>query len=157
MGTLKLRRTPLRTAFTKAVNNLQEITENDPVEHYTVLCSRLPLRTGLETKSASTENSTSASSSSTNVLANRASSSEVLLQTLVVMLQNGNHESLGKRPHLVLTSKEYRKFQDKGLVQNVDNYSEKGNLHHVTKHHIQYVVGWKGDLFKLLLFEEDKK
>ncbi|GFY48590.1 hypothetical protein TNIN_45791 [Trichonephila inaurata madagascariensis] len=29
---LKLRRTPLRTAFTKAVNHLQEIVENDPVD-----------------------------------------------------------------------------------------------------------------------------
>ncbi|GFR12231.1 hypothetical protein TNCT_229241, partial [Trichonephila clavata] len=42
---------------------------------------------GLETESASTENSTSASSSSTNVLANQACTSEVLLQTLVVMLK----------------------------------------------------------------------
>ncbi|GFY43360.1 hypothetical protein TNIN_90721 [Trichonephila inaurata madagascariensis] len=32
MGALKLRRTPLRTAFTKAVNHLQEIIENDPVD-----------------------------------------------------------------------------------------------------------------------------
>ncbi|GFY53070.1 integrase catalytic domain-containing protein [Trichonephila inaurata madagascariensis] len=32
MDALKLRRTPLRTAFTKAVNNLQEIIENDPVD-----------------------------------------------------------------------------------------------------------------------------
>ncbi|GFY73618.1 hypothetical protein TNIN_249901 [Trichonephila inaurata madagascariensis] len=32
MDALKLRRTPLRTAFTKAVNHLQEIIENDPVD-----------------------------------------------------------------------------------------------------------------------------
>ncbi|GFS50875.1 integrase catalytic domain-containing protein [Trichonephila clavipes] len=49
---------------------------------------------GLETESASIENSTTASSSSSNVLANQACTSEVLLQTLVVMLQNGNHKSL---------------------------------------------------------------
>ncbi|GFX73309.1 integrase catalytic domain-containing protein [Trichonephila clavipes] len=59
-----------------------------------VLCSKLPLRSGLETESASIENSTTASSSSSNVLANQACTSEVLLQTLVVMLQNGNHKSL---------------------------------------------------------------
>ncbi|GFS50860.1 integrase catalytic domain-containing protein [Trichonephila clavipes] len=51
---------------------------------------------GLETESASIENSTTASSSSSNVLANQACTSEVLLQTLVVMLQNGNHKSLVK-------------------------------------------------------------
>ncbi|GFV64454.1 integrase catalytic domain-containing protein [Trichonephila clavipes] len=62
--------------------------------HYTVLCSKLPLRSGLETESASTENSTTGSSSSSIVLANQACTSEVLLQTLVVMLQNGNHKSL---------------------------------------------------------------
>ncbi|GFY66493.1 integrase catalytic domain-containing protein [Trichonephila inaurata madagascariensis] len=62
--------------------------------HYAVLCSKLPLRSGLETKSASVENSTTASSSSSNVLANQACTSEVLLQTLVVVLQNGNHKSL---------------------------------------------------------------
>ncbi|GFX89767.1 hypothetical protein TNCV_3711991 [Trichonephila clavipes] len=63
---------------------------------YSVLCSKLPLRSGLETESASIENSTTASSSSSNVLANQACTSEerVLLQTLVVMLQNGNHKSL---------------------------------------------------------------
>ncbi|GFS46183.1 hypothetical protein TNIN_204311 [Trichonephila inaurata madagascariensis] len=199
MDALKLRRTPLRTAFTKAVNHLQEIIENDPVDmnavetafeqlkvksaklkevedavlelmiesnctqeayniefegyaekmiawqvrvknimktdalgqkdnhslvtsspsslrlpkiqfqqfsgesdvkciicnkrHYAVLCSKLPLRSGLETESASVENSTTASSSSSNVLANQACTSEVLLQTLVVVLQNGNHRS----------------------------------------------------------------
>ncbi|GFW41826.1 integrase catalytic domain-containing protein [Trichonephila clavipes] len=60
--------------------------------HYAVLCSKLPLRSGLETESASIENSTTASSSSSNVLANQACTSKVLLQTLVVMLQNGNHE-----------------------------------------------------------------
>ncbi|GFU96805.1 integrase catalytic domain-containing protein [Trichonephila clavipes] len=65
--------------------------------HYAVLCSKLPLRSGLETESASIENSTTASSSSSNVLANQACTSEVLLQTLVVMLQNGNHKSLGER------------------------------------------------------------
>ncbi|GFS38161.1 hypothetical protein TNIN_300251 [Trichonephila inaurata madagascariensis] len=32
MDALKLRRPPLRTAFTKAVNHLQEIIENDPVD-----------------------------------------------------------------------------------------------------------------------------
>ncbi|GFY56694.1 hypothetical protein TNIN_252891 [Trichonephila inaurata madagascariensis] len=32
MDALKLRRTPLRTVFTKAVNHLQEIIENDPVD-----------------------------------------------------------------------------------------------------------------------------
>ncbi|GFW97587.1 uncharacterized protein TNCV_684571 [Trichonephila clavipes] len=32
MVALKLRRTPLRTVFTKAVNHLQEIIENDPVD-----------------------------------------------------------------------------------------------------------------------------
>ncbi|GFV74981.1 hypothetical protein TNCV_1870011 [Trichonephila clavipes] len=32
MDALKLRRTPLRTAFTKAVNHLQEIIENYPVD-----------------------------------------------------------------------------------------------------------------------------
>ncbi|GFR22468.1 hypothetical protein TNCT_455991 [Trichonephila clavata] len=58
--------------------------------HYAVLCSKLPLRSGLETESASTENSTSASSSSTNVISNQACTSEVLLQTLVVVLKNGN-------------------------------------------------------------------
>ncbi|GFR19345.1 hypothetical protein TNCT_7491 [Trichonephila clavata] len=207
MGALKLRRTPLRTAFTKAVNHLQEVAENEQIDkneleiafeqlklkneklrqidesildmlseancsqeaynnefeaiesyvekmiawkikfknlmendpsgqkdnpslvtstssslrlpkiqfqqfsgeltdrsnvkciicnkrHYAVLCSKLPLRSGLETESASTENSTSASSSSTNVLATQACTSEVLLQTLVVMLKNGNHKSL---------------------------------------------------------------
>ncbi|GFT00127.1 integrase catalytic domain-containing protein [Trichonephila clavipes] len=62
--------------------------------HYAVLCSKLPLRSSLETESASIENSTTASSSSSNVLANQACTSEVLLQTLVVMLQNGNHKSL---------------------------------------------------------------
>ncbi|GFV43325.1 integrase catalytic domain-containing protein, partial [Trichonephila clavipes] len=62
--------------------------------HYAVLCSKLSLRSGLETESASIENSTTASSSSSNVLANQACTSEVLLQTLVVMLQNGNHKSL---------------------------------------------------------------
>ncbi|GFY50269.1 hypothetical protein TNIN_495461 [Trichonephila inaurata madagascariensis] len=62
--------------------------------HYAVLCSKLPLRSGLETESASGENSTTASSSSSNVLANQACTSEVLLQTLVVVLQNGNHKSL---------------------------------------------------------------
>ncbi|GFR07304.1 hypothetical protein TNCT_435391 [Trichonephila clavata] len=61
--------------------------------HYAVLCSKLPLRSGLETESASTENSTSASSSSTNVLANQACTSEVFMQTLVVVLKNGNHKS----------------------------------------------------------------
>ncbi|GFS63601.1 integrase catalytic domain-containing protein [Trichonephila inaurata madagascariensis] len=61
--------------------------------HYAVLCSKLPLRSGLETESASVENSTTASSSSSNVLANQACTSEVLLQTLVVVLQNGNHRS----------------------------------------------------------------
>ncbi|GFS88200.1 putative RNA-directed DNA polymerase from transposon X-element [Trichonephila clavipes] len=58
------------------------------------LCSKLPLRSVLEIESASIENSTTASSSSSNVLANQACTSEVLLQTLVVMLQNGNHKSL---------------------------------------------------------------
>ncbi|GFV85032.1 integrase catalytic domain-containing protein [Trichonephila clavipes] len=62
--------------------------------HYAVLCSKLTLRSGLETESASIENSTTASSSSSNVLANQACTSEVLLQTLVVMLKNGNHKSL---------------------------------------------------------------
>ncbi|GFX87419.1 integrase catalytic domain-containing protein [Trichonephila clavipes] len=62
--------------------------------HYAVLCSKLPLISDLETESASTENSTTASSSSSNVLANQACTSEVLLQSLVVMLQNGNHKSL---------------------------------------------------------------
>ncbi|GFU57616.1 integrase core domain protein [Trichonephila clavipes] len=47
-----------------------------------------------KTESASIENSTTASSSSSNVLANKACTSKVLLQTLVVMLQNGNHKSL---------------------------------------------------------------
>ncbi|GFY47233.1 hypothetical protein TNIN_1241 [Trichonephila inaurata madagascariensis] len=47
--------------------------------HYAVLCSKLPLRSGLETESASTEISTTASSSSSNVLANQACTSEVLL------------------------------------------------------------------------------
>ncbi|GFY30102.1 integrase catalytic domain-containing protein [Trichonephila clavipes] len=42
---------------------------------------------GLETENASIENSRTASSSSSNVLANQACTSEVLLQTLVVMLQ----------------------------------------------------------------------
>ncbi|GFS62406.1 hypothetical protein TNCV_1262101 [Trichonephila clavipes] len=32
MDALKLRRTPLRTVFTKAVNHLQEVIENDPVD-----------------------------------------------------------------------------------------------------------------------------
>ncbi|GFX87417.1 hypothetical protein TNCV_3369861 [Trichonephila clavipes] len=32
MDSLKLRRSPLRTALTKAVNHLQEIIENDPVD-----------------------------------------------------------------------------------------------------------------------------
>ncbi|GFY42518.1 uncharacterized protein TNIN_467641 [Trichonephila inaurata madagascariensis] len=63
-------------------------------KHYAVLCSKLPLRSGLETESASTENSTTASSSSSNVMTNQACTSEVLLQTLVVVLQNGNHKSL---------------------------------------------------------------
>ncbi|GFY74584.1 hypothetical protein TNIN_409331 [Trichonephila inaurata madagascariensis] len=139
MDALKIEPTPRRTAFTKAVNHLQEIIENDPVDmnavetafeqlkvksakfkrvedavlelmigvklsdvkciicnkrHYAVLCSKLPLRSGLETESASVENSTTASSSSSNVLANQACTSEVLLQTLVVVLQNGNHKSL---------------------------------------------------------------
>ncbi|GFY40914.1 integrase catalytic domain-containing protein [Trichonephila inaurata madagascariensis] len=58
--------------------------------HYAVLCSKLPLRSGLETESAST----TASSSSSNVLANQACTSEVLLQTLVVVLQNGNHRTM---------------------------------------------------------------
>ncbi|GFU13962.1 DUF1758 domain-containing protein [Trichonephila clavipes] len=49
---------------------------------------------GLETESASIENSTTASSSSSNVLANQVCTSEVLLQTLVVMLQIVNHKSL---------------------------------------------------------------
>ncbi|GFY56752.1 PC4 domain-containing protein [Trichonephila inaurata madagascariensis] len=62
--------------------------------HYAVLCSKLPLRSGLETESASVENSTTANSSSSNVLANQACTSEVLLQTLMVVLQNGNHKSL---------------------------------------------------------------
>ncbi|GFU84701.1 hypothetical protein TNCV_2126421 [Trichonephila clavipes] len=62
--------------------------------NYAVLCSKLPLRSGLETESASTENSTIASSFISNVLANQACTSEVLLQTLVVVLQNGNHKSL---------------------------------------------------------------
>ncbi|GFV57548.1 uncharacterized protein TNCV_4399041 [Trichonephila clavipes] len=62
--------------------------------HYAVLCSKLPLRSCLETESASIENSTTASSFSSNVLANQACTSEVLLQTLVVMLQKGNHKSL---------------------------------------------------------------
>ncbi|GFT18136.1 uncharacterized protein TNCV_183031 [Trichonephila clavipes] len=53
--------------------------------HYAVLCSKLPLRSGLETESASIENSTTASSSSSNVLANQACTSEILLQTFVVM------------------------------------------------------------------------
>ncbi|GFV18434.1 hypothetical protein TNCV_649801 [Trichonephila clavipes] len=44
--------------------------------HYAVLCSKLPLRSGLETESASIENSTTASSSSSNVLANQACTSE---------------------------------------------------------------------------------
>ncbi|GFY76727.1 hypothetical protein TNIN_336491 [Trichonephila inaurata madagascariensis] len=57
--------------------------------HYAVFCYKLPLRLGLETESASNENSATASSSSSNVLANQACTSEVLLQTLVVMLQNG--------------------------------------------------------------------
>ncbi|GFY43359.1 hypothetical protein TNIN_90711 [Trichonephila inaurata madagascariensis] len=61
--------------------------------HYAVLCSKLPLRSGLETESASVENSTTASSSS-SVLANQACTSGVLLQTFVVVLQNGNHRSL---------------------------------------------------------------
>ncbi|GFS45582.1 hypothetical protein TNIN_65491 [Trichonephila inaurata madagascariensis] len=69
--------------------------------HYAVLCSKLPLRSGLETESASVENSTTASSSSSNVLANQACTSEVLLQTLVVVLQNGNHKSLVRA--LILT------------------------------------------------------
>ncbi|GFY61880.1 integrase catalytic domain-containing protein [Trichonephila inaurata madagascariensis] len=42
----------------------------------------------------SVENSTTASSSSSNVSANQACTSEVLLQTLAVVLQNGNHKSL---------------------------------------------------------------
>ncbi|GFX58748.1 integrase catalytic domain-containing protein [Trichonephila clavipes] len=46
--------------------------------HYAVLCSKLPLRSGLETESASIENSTTASSSSSNVLAIQACTSEVL-------------------------------------------------------------------------------
>ncbi|GFV30417.1 integrase catalytic domain-containing protein [Trichonephila clavipes] len=40
------------------------------------LCSKLPLRSGLETESASIENSTTASSSNSNVLANQACTSE---------------------------------------------------------------------------------
>ncbi|GFW78467.1 integrase catalytic domain-containing protein [Trichonephila clavipes] len=44
--------------------------------HYAVLCSKLPLRSGLETESESIENSTTASSSSSNVLANQACTSE---------------------------------------------------------------------------------
>ncbi|GFT71620.1 integrase catalytic domain-containing protein [Trichonephila clavipes] len=44
--------------------------------HYAVLCSKLPLRSGLETESASIENSTTASPSSSNVLANQACTSE---------------------------------------------------------------------------------
>ncbi|GFQ77219.1 hypothetical protein TNCT_39531 [Trichonephila clavata] len=47
--------------------------------HYAELCSKLSLRSGLETKSASTENSMSAISFSTNVLANQACTSEVSL------------------------------------------------------------------------------
>ncbi|GFX81289.1 integrase catalytic domain-containing protein [Trichonephila clavipes] len=49
------------------------------------VCSKLPLRSGLETESASIENSMTASSSSSNVLANQTCTSEVLLQTLVVV------------------------------------------------------------------------
>ncbi|GFW88493.1 integrase catalytic domain-containing protein [Trichonephila clavipes] len=45
--------------------------------HYAVLCYKLPLRSGLETESASIENSTNASSSSSNVLANLACTYEV--------------------------------------------------------------------------------
>ncbi|GFY60970.1 integrase catalytic domain-containing protein [Trichonephila inaurata madagascariensis] len=60
--------------------------------HYAVLCSKLPLRSGLETES--TENCTTARSSSSNVLDNQACISEVLLQTLVVVLQNGSDKSL---------------------------------------------------------------
>ncbi|GFY74945.1 hypothetical protein TNIN_110731 [Trichonephila inaurata madagascariensis] len=139
MDALKLRRTPLRTAFTKAVNHLQEIIENDPVDmnavetaseqlkqvrvknimktdalgqkdnHSLVTSSSSSLRlpkiqfqqfsgeSGLETESASVENSETASSSSSNVLSNQACTSEVLLQTLVVVLQNGNHKSLRKK------------------------------------------------------------
>ncbi|GFY77411.1 hypothetical protein TNIN_380141 [Trichonephila inaurata madagascariensis] len=62
--------------------------------NYAVLFSKLPLRSGLETESASTENNMTTSSHSSNVLTNQACTSKVLLQTLVVMLQNGNHKSL---------------------------------------------------------------
>ncbi|GFX15531.1 integrase catalytic domain-containing protein [Trichonephila clavipes] len=44
--------------------------------HYAVLCFKLPLRSGLETENVSIENSTTASSSSSNILANQACTSE---------------------------------------------------------------------------------
>ncbi|GFS81634.1 hypothetical protein TNCV_2440581 [Trichonephila clavipes] len=47
-----------------------------------------------ENDHASIENSMTASSSSSNVLANQACTSENLLQILVVVLQNGNHKNL---------------------------------------------------------------
>ncbi|GFY66487.1 hypothetical protein TNIN_108941 [Trichonephila inaurata madagascariensis] len=47
------------------------------------------------------------SSSSTIILANQACTSEVLLQTLVVMLQNGNHKSLVRALIDILSQKSY--------------------------------------------------
>ncbi|GFY78857.1 hypothetical protein TNIN_354771 [Trichonephila inaurata madagascariensis] len=56
-----------------------------------MLCwrSKLPFEIGFETESASVENSTTASSSSSNVLANQACTSEVLCRLLVIQLIPG--------------------------------------------------------------------
>ncbi|GFY50977.1 hypothetical protein TNIN_136041 [Trichonephila inaurata madagascariensis] len=54
--------------------------------HYAVLCSKLPLRSGLETESASVENSTTAGSSSSNVWLIKLALLKILLRTLVVIV-----------------------------------------------------------------------
>ncbi|GFY51423.1 integrase catalytic domain-containing protein [Trichonephila inaurata madagascariensis] len=159
MDALKLRRTPLRTAFTKAVNHLQEIIENDPVdmnavetafeqlkvksaklkevedavlelmiesnctqEAYNIefeaiefyaekmIAWQVRVKNIMKTDALGQKDNHSLVTSSSsslrlpkiqfqqfsgdfNVLANQACPSEVLLQTLVVVLQNGNHRS----------------------------------------------------------------
>ncbi|GFY40440.1 uncharacterized protein TNIN_189371 [Trichonephila inaurata madagascariensis] len=101
--------------------------------HYAVLCSKLPLRSGLETESASVENSTTASSSSSNVLANQACTSEVLLQTLVVVLQNGNHKSLvralidtgSQKSYILKSTAEKLAFKNEGEEEFIHSLAEQ--------------------------------
>ncbi|GFS47351.1 hypothetical protein TNCV_4863001 [Trichonephila clavipes] len=75
------------------------------------VCSKLPLRSGLKTESASIENSTTASSSSSNVLANQAYTSEVILQTLVKLDSLGIIDPVETKTKLEIQKETLNHFQ----------------------------------------------